>query len=75
MSKRKRELKIIDRKDILKIENNFESSSFVKKITGVGSISAPSAFIAGEKKGKFLAEKLKYDGITISIFELETRKI
>lgn len=70
-----RELKIIDRKDILKIENNFESSSFVKKITGVGSISAPSAFIAGKKKGKFLAEKLKYDGITISIFELETRKI
>lgn len=69
-----KELKIISREEIQKIENNFETSQFVKKSIGVGAVSAPCAFIAGKGKGKFLAEKLKYDGITISIFEEETKK-
>lgn len=69
-----KELKIISREDIQKIENNFETSQFVKKSIGVGSVSAPCAFIAGKGRGKFLAEKLKYEGITISIFEEETKK-
>ena len=69
-----KELKIISREDIQKIENNFETSQFVKKSIGVGAVSAPCAFIEGKGKGKFLAEKLKYEGITISIFEEETKK-
>ena len=69
-----KELKIISREEIKKIENNFETSEFVKKSIGVGAVSAPCAFIGGNGKGKFLAEKLKYEGITISIFEEETKK-
>lgn len=69
-----KELKIIFREEIQKIENNFETSQFVKKSIGVGAVSAPCAFIEGKGKGKFLAEKLKYEGITISIFEEETKK-
>lgn len=69
-----KELKIISRSEIKKIENNFETSEFVKKSIGVGAVSAPCAFIEGNGKGKFLAEKLKYEGITISIFEEETKK-
>ena len=69
-----KELKIISREDIQKIENNFETSQFVKKSIGVGAVSAPCAFIGGNGRGKFLAEKLKYEGITISIFEEETKK-
>lgn len=69
-----KELKIISREEIQKIENNFETSQFVKKSIGVGAVSAPCAFIEGKGKGKFLSEKLKYDGITISIFEEETKK-
>ena len=69
-----KELKIISREEIKKIENNFETSEFVKKSIGVGAVSAPCAFIEGKGRGKFLAEKLKYDGITISIFEEETKK-
>ena len=69
-----KELKIVSREDIQKIENNFETSQFVKKSIGVGAVSAPCAFITGKGRGKFLAEKLKYEGITISIFEEETKK-
>lgn len=69
-----KELKIISREDIQKIENNFKTSQFVKKSIGVGAVSAPCAFITGKGRGKFLAEKLKYEGITISIFEEETKK-
>lgn len=69
-----RELKIVSRDDIKKIQDDFETSEFVKKITGVGAISAPAAKIASGRNGKFLAKKLKYDGITISIFEENTEK-
>ena len=70
----KRKVEIISCEEIKKIEKNFEQSEFVKKTIGVGAVSAPCAFITGKGKGKFLAEKLKYDGITISIFEEETKK-
>lgn len=69
-----RDLKIISRNEIIKIEDEFETSEFVKKITGVGAISAPAAKLASSKQGRFLAEKLKYNGITISVFEEETKK-
>ncbi|WP_300356414.1 cobalt-precorrin 5A hydrolase [Fusobacterium sp.] len=69
-----RELRIISCDEIKKIEDRFEKSEFVKKNIGVSSVSAPSAFIASGRNGKFLVEKLKYDGITISIFEEETKR-
>lgn len=69
-----RELRIISCDEIKKIEDRFEKSEFVKKSIGISSVSAPSAFIASGRNGKFLVEKLKYDGITISIFEEETKR-
>lgn len=72
----KRELRIISRDEIKEVEEKFEQSEFVRKTTGVGAVSAPAALLVSRKekrKGKFLAEKLKYDGITISIFEEETK--
>lgn len=50
----------------------------MKKTLGVGAVSAPCAFLGSrreEKTGKFLAEKLKYEGVTISIFEERTEKV
>lgn len=73
----KKDLVIISRDEIKKIENSFQQSDFVKKILGVGAVSAPCAFLGSireGKTGKFLAEKLKYEGITISIFEERTEK-
>lgn len=69
-----KKLEIISSEEIKKIENNFEKSEFVKKSIGVGAVSAPTAVIASGRKGKLLVEKLKYEGITISIFEEETKK-
>ena len=71
----KRELVIISREEIKKIEKDFEQSEFVRKTLGVGAVSAPCAFLGSGQEGKFLAEKLKYEGITISIFEERTEKL
>lgn len=67
-----KELKIINKEDIKLIHRKFKGSDFVFKSVGVYSVSAPSAYLASNKKGKLLVEKLKYDGITLSIFEEET---
>ncbi|MFK4785278.1 cobalt-precorrin 5A hydrolase [Fusobacterium sp. MFO224] len=69
----KKELKIIKKEDIEKIHDKFEGSKFVFETVGVYSVSGPAAYLASNRKGKLLVEKLKYDGITISIFEEETR--
>lgn len=74
----KKDLVIISRDEIKKIEKNFQQSDFVKKNLGVGAVSAPCAFLGSRREGrtgKFLAEKLKYEGITISIFEERTEKV
>lgn len=68
----KRNLKIINREDVKKVHDKFKGSDFVYKTIGVYSVSAPVAYLASSGKGKLLVEKLKYDGITISIFEEET---
>lgn len=53
------------------VEDQFEGSDFVKQTVGVKSVSAPSAYIAGNKSGRFICEKERQNGITISIFEIE----
>lgn len=64
-----KDLIIIDRQDIVKIENMFKGSDFVKKIIGVSCVSEPCAYLASNKDGKFLEQKNIYDGVTISIYE------
>jgi len=69
-----RELTVISRDKILPIEDNFEGSDFVKKSIGVKSVSAPCAFLASESKGKFITEKMRQAGVTVSIYEEEIRR-
>ena len=59
-------LEIISRDEIKKIEEMFETSPFVKKTIGVGSVSEPCAYI-GSNGGEFLLKKEKNQGTTISI--------
>ena len=69
-----KELAVIPREKIIPIEDDFEGSDFVKKSIGVKSVSAPCAFLASESKGKFVTEKMRHDGITVSLYEEEIRK-
>ena len=64
-----KELVIISREDIKKVEEQFEGSSFVKKQIGVSAVSEPCALLASNGKGKFLEKKYIYDGMTVSIYE------
>lgn len=68
------DLKIISKNEIKKIEGKFQKSEFVEKTLGIGAVSGPCAVLASGKNGEILAEKIKYEGITISIFQEETRK-
>ncbi|WP_129596163.1 cobalt-precorrin 5A hydrolase [Anaerophilus nitritogenes] len=61
-------LMIIAREEIKKVQDQFEGSEFVKKITGVGAVCEPVAYLSG-KDGNFIQNKKKYDGITIAVFE------
>ncbi len=54
------------------VDHLFEGSDFVKSTVGVGSVSTTSAYIAGNKNGRFLLEKKKKDGMTLSVFEQYT---
>lgn len=67
-----KELVIIDRDKIKSIEDKFETSEFVRKTIGVGAVSGPVALLASGRKGKFLIEKYKQDGVTVSVYEEET---
>ncbi|MGQ7869977.1 cobalt-precorrin 5A hydrolase [Sunxiuqinia sp. sy24] len=51
------------------VEHLFEGSDFVKKITGVTSVSSTAAYLAGGKNGNFLVQKAKQTGMTLSVFE------
>ena len=64
-----KDLIIISREDIKKVENQFEGSQFVKKQIGVTCVSEPCALLASSGNGKFLEKKYIYDGMTISIYE------
>ena len=63
------ELVVIEKEEIEKIEDQFESSEFVRKSIGVGAVCEPAAYIAS-RYGKRLVPKTKAGGITISIYEV-----
>lgn len=64
-----KELKIVTREEILKVEDMFVGSDFVKKEIGVRAVSEPCAYLTSTKDGKFIEMKAKRDGVTISIYE------
>ncbi|MGB3366503.1 MAG: cobalt-precorrin 5A hydrolase [Acidaminobacteraceae bacterium] len=61
-------LLIVSRKDILKIEDRYEGSDFVKNTIGVRAVSEPCCELTSAA-GRFLIKKLKVNGATISIWE------
>lgn len=65
----KKELIIIDREQIRPIQDNYEGSDFVEKTIGVRCVSAPAAYLSSNKDGKFIKEKKRYKGVTVSIYE------
>lgn len=65
-----KELIIISREEIKKVQDKFEGSDFVEKNIGVRAVSEPAAYLSS-RKGQFLERKAKYQGITISIYEEE----
>ncbi|MFV0425045.1 MAG: cobalt-precorrin 5A hydrolase [Bacilli bacterium] len=54
------------KEELAKYENLFESSEFVKSITGVSNVCESAAFLAAEK-GKIILSKKVKDGMTIAI--------
>ncbi len=51
------------------VDHLFEGSAFVKSTVGVASVSTTAAYTSGNKNGRFLLEKKKRDGMTLSVFE------
>ena len=69
-------IKFFEKEEILKLENLIEEKSeYVKKTIGVYGVSEPCAFLASSGKGTFLAKKIKLDGMTLSIFEEDSRSV
>lgn len=62
-------LTIIPRNEIMKVEDQFTSSDFVRKSIGVGSVAEPCGYLASGK-GRCLEEKHRYQDITISLWEV-----
>lgn len=59
---------IIPRSEILKVEDKYEGSDFVKEKIGVSSVSEPCCELSAGP-GRFLIRKHKDNGATISIWE------
>ena len=69
-SELKKDLVFFSKEDILELEGKIhKESEFVKSQTGVSAVSEPCAYLASERNGRFIARKLVYNGITISIYE------
>jgi cobalt-precorrin 5A hydrolase len=62
-------LRIIERDQIKRVQDQFEGSDFVEKTIGVRAVCEPSAMLASGRQGRFLMEKTSYDGITIAVWE------
>lgn len=56
--------------ELVKYEDRFEVSKFVKKTTGVGSVSETSGYV-GSNFGRKITGKTAKDGMTLSIWEEE----
>ena len=53
--------------EIATVEHKYEGSDFVKKAIGVASVSEPVIELSG---GKIIVKKIKRDGMTLAIGEL-----
>lgn len=60
--------KVFSQSELLSVENLFEGSEFVKKITGVKSISLASGYLASNK-GELLIDIIKKEGMTLSLWK------
>lgn len=58
---------IIDTNKIAEVEKHFECSDLVRRITGVGCVAEPTAYISSEY-GSCVVPKTKLNGITMSIY-------
>jgi cobalt-precorrin 5A hydrolase len=56
----------IPKEDIIKVEESFKTSEFVKEKTGVGAVAEPCAVLAREGS-RLVAKKQKFDGVTVAI--------
>jgi cobalt-precorrin 5A hydrolase len=59
------------KEQIIEVEHLFQPSAFVKEKIGVGCVCEPAAYLAGKRKGRFVASKSKRNGMTLSLFEEE----
>lgn len=66
-------LVIIGREEIKRVQHSFEGSDFVERNIGVRAVSEPVAYLSSSRTGHFLERKAKYKGITISIYEEEIK--
>ena len=64
-NKLKLPFKVVNREEILKIEDRFPKSEFVKKSIGVYSVSEPVAYLLSG--GNLIIGKTKYKGITFGL--------
>lgn len=63
------EAKFFTAEQLLKVEDRFEISEFVKKTTGVGNVCETSAYLYANGEGQFLLNKTSKHGMTLSVFE------
>ncbi|MEJ8555283.1 cobalt-precorrin 5A hydrolase [Tepidibacter sp. Z1-5] len=68
-NKLKVKFKIVSREEILKVEDKFEKSEFVKKSIGVYSVVDPVSYILSG--GNLIENKTKYKGITFGLGRLK----
>lgn len=69
-SERNIPFKTLSAEKIKTVEHQFQSSDFVKRITGVGSVSEASAVLAGNNP-KLICPKTVYNGVTLALAEEE----
>lgn len=60
-----------EKEEISKVSSLFDSSEFVEKTIGIGHVSEPCGYLASDM-GKCLVNKIKHQGITLSIWEKKT---
>lgn len=61
------DVRVFENEEIAKVEDMFEKSQFVKDTIGVYNVSEPACHLLG---GKIISGRQKYNGITVSIGEI-----